>query len=126
MALLISALLDADAMAFATEPAMRGVSTKLEQVLAAHLDDDAGSAEVPLQTLVGDADSLILAQVLLAQLPPGLACLSVRDAAGGMHGGDDALSACASGHGVQAVFYRFDLALLRSRLRPLTPLKAAG
>ncbi|WP_457443026.1 hypothetical protein [Roseateles sp. P5_E4] len=123
MAVLISALLDTDAMAFATEPAMLGVSARLEQALTTHLDDATGSVDIPLQALVGDADSLIMAQMLLAQLPPGLACLGARDTAGGMHEGDDALSTCASGRGIQAVFYRFDLALLRSRLRPL---KAAG
>ena len=123
MAVLITALLDADAMAFAAEPAMLGVSTRLQQALDAHLDDAASSIDIPLDELVGDADSPMLAYLLLAQLPAGLACLGSRDGAGGVQQGDGALSACASGCGTQAVFYRFDLALLRSRMRPL---KAAG
>ncbi len=105
MAVLIAALLDAEAMAFAAEPAMRGVSTRLEQTLNAHLQDAAGSFDVPLTDLVGEADSLILAQMLLAQLPPGLVRLNTHDGAR------------------PTVCYRVDLALLRERIRPL---KAAG
>ena len=120
---LIAALLDADALAFAAEPAMLGVSTRLERALSTHLEDPAGSFDVPLTALVGDADNFILAQMLLAQLPAGLARLGARSAAGAVCEGDAALSACESGRDVQAVYYRFDLALLRDRIRPL---KAAG
>ncbi len=123
MAVLIATLLDADALAFAAEPAMQGVSTRLEQALNAHLLDVGGSFEVPLAELVDEAGSLILAQMLLAQLPPGLARLGARDVAGRTLEGSAALSACEAGFGVQAVYYRFDLDLLRERMRPL---KAAG
>ena len=123
MAVLIATLLDADAMAFAAEPAMQGVSARLEQALNAHLQDVGGSFDVPLADLVDAADSLVLAQMLLAQLPPGFARLGAVDANGRAHEGGAALSACESGCGVQAVYYRFDLALLRERMRPL---KAAG
>ncbi|MGM9483642.1 hypothetical protein ACS5PN_20765 [Roseateles sp. NT4] len=123
MAVLIATLLDADALAFAAEPAMLGVSTRLEQALNAHLQDVGGSFEVPLADLVDAADSLILAQMLLAQLPPGLARLGARDVAGRTLEGSAALSACEAGSGVQAVYYRFDLDLLRERMRPL---RAAG
>ena len=118
---LIAALFDADGLA--AEPAMQGLGERLQQALAAHLDDADASVDIPFTDLVGEADSPLLAYLLLGQLPPGLACLGARDAAGSVVQGEQALSACESGHGALAVFYRFDLELLRSRMQPL---KAAG
>ncbi|MBI3346897.1 MAG: hypothetical protein HY020_06755 [Burkholderiales bacterium] len=118
---LITTLFGADSLA--AEPAMQGPCERLQRALAAHIDDADVSVDIPFTDLVGEADSPLLAYLLLDQLPPGLACLGARDAAGGVVAGEQAVSACESGHGALAVFYRFDLALLRSRMQPL---KAAG
>ncbi|MBW8846290.1 MAG: hypothetical protein JF607_15100 [Burkholderiales bacterium] len=120
---LTAALFDADGQGLAAEPALCDVGTRLQQALGAHLDDADASVDIPFADLLGETGDPMLAYLLLDQLPPGLACLGTRDAAGRVLEGEQALSACESGHGALAVFYRFDLELLRSRMQPL---KAAG
>lgn len=115
---LINTLFDADGLGFAAEPALLDLGERLQLALGAHLDDAGASVDIPFIDLLGEAGDPMLAYLLLAQLPPGLACLGARDATGGVHEGERALSACESGHGPLAVFYRFDLGLLRSRMQP--------
>lgn len=114
---LIATLFDADG--FAAEPALLDLGERLQLALGAHFDDAGTSVDIPFTDLLGEAGDPMLAYLLLAQLPPGLAYLGARDAAGCVHEGESALSACESGHGALAVFYRFDLELLRSRMQPL-------
>lgn len=122
---LIAMLFDADGLGLAAEPAMAGLGERLQLALGAHLDDAEASVDIPFTDLVGPADSPMLAYLLLAQLPPGMACLGAHDAAGRVHEGDSALSACAAGRGALAVFYRFDLELLRSRMKPLASVQGS-
>ncbi len=84
-------LFDAELMPLAQTPALRPIADRLERAFSAALARDEPEAEVALLDLVGAEGEVVGLCWLLDGLPPGLACLCVRDAQGGVHEGMEIL-----------------------------------
>ncbi|MCE4553241.1 hypothetical protein [Pelomonas cellulosilytica] len=108
-------LFDAELAPFAGIPAMRPIADRLESAFAAALARDEPEADVALVDLVGAEGEVIGLYWLLNGLPPGLACLCVRDAQGCVHEGIEALGSSTI-HSAQ-VFCRLRTAALRPTAR---------
>ena len=81
----------ADMAELAVTPALRPIADRLGRALATALERGEPETDVGLLDLVGDEGELMGLCWLLDGLPPGLACLCVRDARGCIHEGLQAL-----------------------------------
>ncbi|MFG6486284.1 hypothetical protein ACG04R_06345 [Roseateles sp. BYS78W] len=84
-------LFDAELALLAQTPALRPIADRLESAFAAALCRDEPDADIALLDLVRAEGEVIGLYWLLNGLPPGLACLCVRDAQGGVHEGMEAI-----------------------------------
>lgn len=108
-------LFDSELAPLAWTPALRPIADRLESAFAAALASNEPEVDVALLDLVGAEGGVIGLYWLLNGLPPGLACLCVRDAQGGVHEGTEALVTGVVHSG--QVFCRLRLAALAPAAR---------
>jgi hypothetical protein len=105
-------LFGAECASLAATPALRPIAERLDRAYAAALASGTPEADVGLLDLVsGDGEVMGLCW-LLDSLPPGLACLCVRDPHGSVHEGLGALEALSGGSQASRAFCRLRLAVL--------------